>query len=448
MFIHFVVVVLGSAMSVTDREADENRLEAGPPAFLPPLVGEARDAVRYYQAKYRYKSSRSLVVNVAVFLVRIQSRMLFDYLIVGAGFAGSVLAERLASKAGQKVLLIDRRNHIGGNVYDHYNDAGILVQRYGPHIFHTNSREVFEYLSQFTHWRPYEHRVLASVDGQLLPIPINLNTINQLYGLNLTSSELEKFLVQVAEPRKLIRTSEDVVISKIGRELYEKFFCNYTRKQWGLDPAELDATVAARIPIRTNPDNRYFTDTYQVMPLYGYTRMFENMLSHPNIKVMLNTEYAEVKESIPYQNLIYTGPIDEFFNFRYGQLPYRSLEFKFQIVNRPIYQPVAVVNYPNDYSYTRISEFKHLTGQRHSKTAILYEYPRSHGDPYYPVPRPENAELYKRYKVLADVTPGVHFVGRLATYKYYNMDQVVAQALTLFKRMMTISLPNSRREQP
>ena len=216
-------------MSVPDREADENRLETGPPAFLPLLVGEVRGAIRYFQAKYRYKSSRSLVVNVAFFLVRIQSRMLFDYLIVGAGFAGSVLAERLASQARQKVLLIDRRTHVGGNAYDHYNSAGILIQKYGPHIFHTNSREVFEYLSQFTHWRPYEHRVLARVDGQLLPIPINLNTINQLYGLNLTSSELEKFFVQVAEPRKLIRTSEDVVISKIGRELYEKFFCNYTR---------------------------------------------------------------------------------------------------------------------------------------------------------------------------------------------------------------------------
>lgn len=367
--------------------------------------------------------------------------MVFDYLIVGAGFAGSVLTERLASQAGQKVLLIDRRNHLGGNAYDHYNDAGILVQKYGPHIFHTNSQEVFEYLSQFTCWRPYEHRVLASVDGQLLPIPINLTTINRLYGLNLTSSELEKFFVQVAEPRKFIRTSEDAVISKVGRQLYEKFFCNYTRKQWGLEPSELDATVAARIPVRTNADDRYFTDTYQVMPLHGYTFMFEKMLSHPNISIRLNTEYAEVQESISYRNLIYTGPIDEFFQFCYGKLPYRSLTFDFQIIDKPVYQPVAVVNYPNDYSYTRITEFKHLTGQQHSRTTIVYEYPGSDGDPYYPVPRPENAELYKRYKVLAEATPGVHFAGRLATYRYYNMDQVVAQALTLFKQLMTHPFP-------
>lgn len=362
---------------------------------------------------------------------------MFDYLIVGAGFSGSVIAERLASQAGKKVLVVDRRNHIGGNAYDHYNDDGVLIHKYGPHIFHTNSRDVFEYLSQFTAWRPYEHRVLASVDGQLLPIPINLDTINKLYSLNLTSFQVEEFFKSVAEPKEYILTSEDVVVSKVGRELYEKFFRNYTRKQWGLDPSELDRSVIARIPTRTNRDDRYFTDTYQAMPLYGFTRMFENMLNHPNIKVMLNTDYREIQKMIPYREIVFTGPVDEYFDYRYGKLPYRSLDFKHETLNKPVHQSAPVVNYPNEHLYTRVTEFKYLTGQEHPKTSIVYEFPRAEGDPYYPVPRQENAELYKKYKALADATPGVYFVGRLATYKYYNMDQCVAQALTTYKQIIT-----------
>ncbi|MEG4488936.1 MULTISPECIES: UDP-galactopyranose mutase [unclassified Microcoleus] len=362
---------------------------------------------------------------------------MFDYLIVGAGFAGSVIAERLANEAGKTVLIIDTRNHIGGNAYDHYDNHGILVHKYGPHIFHTNSRPVFEYLSRFTEWRPYEHRVLASVDGQLLPIPINLNTVNKLYGLNLTSFEVEDFFAKVAEPKDYIRTSEDVVVSKVGRELYEKFFRNYTRKQWGMDPSELDNSVIARVPTRTNRDDRYFTDTYQAMPLHGYTRMFEKMLSHPNIKVMLNTDYREIEGFIPYGEMIYTGPVDSYFNYCYGKLPYRSLEFKHETLNVAVHQEAPVVNYPNEHLYTRCTEFKYLTGQEHLKTSIVYEYPQAEGDPYYPVPRPENAEIYKKYKALADATPGVSFVGRLATYRYYNMDQVVAQALTTYKQITT-----------
>ncbi|MBP5973819.1 UDP-galactopyranose mutase [Brasilonema sp. CT11] len=361
---------------------------------------------------------------------------MFDYLIVGAGFAGSVLAERLASQSGKKVLIVDKRPHIGGNAYDHYDDSGILVHRYGPHIFHTNSREVFEYLSFFTEWRPYEHRVLASVDGQLVPIPINLDTVNRLYGLNLTAFQLDEFFASVAEQKDYIRTSEDVVVSKVGRELYEKFFRGYTRKQWGLDPSELDRSVTARVPTRTNRDDRYFTDTYQAMPLHGYTRMFEKMLSHPNIKIMLNTDYREIQEAIAYREMIYTGPIDEFFDYRYGKLPYRSLEFKHETLNKPLHQPAPVINYPNEHPYTRVTEFKYLTGQEHLKTSIVYEYPQAEGDPYYPIPRPENAEIYKQYKALADATPSVHFVGRLATYKYYNMDQVVAQALTVYSQLV------------
>lgn len=372
---------------------------------------------------------------------------MFDYLIVGAGFAGSVLAERLASQCGKKILIIDTRPHIGGNAFDHYDAAGILVHKYGPHIFHTNSREVFEYLSKFTSWRTYEHRVLASVDGQLVPIPINLDTVNQLYGLSLTSFELEQFFASVAEAKDYIRTSEDVVVSKVGRELYEKFFRGYTRKQWGIDPSELDKSVTARVPTRTNRDGRYFTDTYQAMPLYGYTRMFESMLNHPNIKIMLNTDYREIVEVIPYRSMIYTGPVDQFFDYRYGKLPYRSLEFQHETINTPLHQPVAVVNYPNEHLYTRVTEFKYLTGQEHAKTSIVYEYPRAEGDPYYPVPRPENAELYKKYKELADATTKVHFVGRLATYKYYNMDQVVAQALMIYNKLVSRSNGNHQENE-
>ena len=361
--------------------------------------------------------------------------MAFDYLIVGAGFAGSVLAERLARVCNKKVLIVDRRNHIAGNAYDHYNEAGILIHKYGPHIFHTNSRDIFDYLSKFTRWRGYEHRVLASVDGQLLPIPINLNTINQMYGLNLTSFQVEEFFASKAEKRDPVKTSEDVVVGKVGQELYEKFFRNYTRKQWGLDPSELDALVTARVPTRTNRDDRYFTDSYQSMPLHGYTRMFENMLDHPNIKIMLNTDYRDVREFIPFKEMIYTGPIDEYFDYQFGKLPYRCLEFKHETHDRPLFQPAAVVNYPNDYAYTRITEFKYLTGQEHAKTSVVYEFPQAEGDPYYPIPRAENSALYKRYQELADTTPGTYFVGRLASYRYYNMDQVVGAALTMFRKI-------------
>ncbi len=276
----------------------------------------------------------------------------FDYLIVGAGFAGSVLAERLAVDAGKQVLLVDRRSHIGGNAYDHYNEAGLLVHRYGPHIFHTNSREIYAYLSRFTEWRPYQHRVLAWVDGQHLPLPINLDTVNRLYGLRLSSFELEDFFAGVAEKKEAIRTSEDVIVSKVGRELYEKFFRNYTRKQWGLDPSELDAQVTARVPVRTSRDDRYFSDTYQVMPRHGYTRMFENMLDHPNIRILVNADYRDVRDAIPHREVIYTGPIDEFFDFRYGPLPYRSLRFAHEVVDVATHQPAPVVNYPNDYPFT------------------------------------------------------------------------------------------------
>jgi UDP-galactopyranose mutase len=363
----------------------------------------------------------------------------FDYVIVGAGFSGSVVAAQMARNFRKRVLLVDRRAHVGGNAYDHANEAGVLVHKYGPHIFHTNSKDVFTYLSQFTAWRDYEHRVLARVADKLVPIPINLDTVNRLYGLELDTDEMEAYLHKVAEKRPAVTTSEDVILGRVGRDLYEKMFRGYTRKQWGLDPSELDASVCGRIPVRLNRDDRYFSDTYQAMPRHGFTRMFENMLDHPNITISLNTDYRDILRAVRYRELVYTGPVDEFFDYRFGKLPYRSLQFRHETLNVPKHQPVAVINYPNDHDYTRVTEFKHLTGQVHSKTSLVYEYPCDGGDPYYPVPRPENAALYKRYEALSAAAPHVHFTGRLATYKYYNMDQVVAQALALCTKLSGVS---------
>jgi len=362
----------------------------------------------------------------------------YDYLIVGAGFAGSVLAERLAADAGKKVLVIDRRPHIGGNAYDVKDAAGVLMHQYGPHIFHTNSEDIFNYLGRFTQWRPYEHRVLAHVQGKLMPMPINRTTLNILFDLDLkTDAEADAFLQSRAEPVEKIVTSEDVVVSKVGRELYELFFQCYTRKQWGMDPSELDKSVTSRVPTRTNTDDRYFTDSFQYMPLHGYTRMFENMLDHPNIDVRTGVDFRDVQSDVRYDRLIFTGPIDEYFGHRYGKLPYRSLRFRHETLDQAWFQSVGTVNYPGlEFPYTRISEYKHLTGQAHDKTTITYEYPSAEGDPYYPIPRPENQALFKRYEALALQTPEVTFVGRLATYRYYNMDQVVGQALAAYRRLM------------
>lgn len=364
---------------------------------------------------------------------------MFDYLVIGAGFSGAVVASQMARRFGKRVMLVDRRSHVGGNAYDHMDDAGVLIHKYGPHIFHTQSKDVFDYLSQFTSWRNYEHRVLASVDGKLLPIPINLDTVNVLHDLQLREDELENYLESIAEKRTAIRTSEDVVVSRVGRDLYQKMFRGYTRKQWGLDPSELDASVTARIPVRLSRDDRYFGDTYQAMPLQEFTRMFENMLDHPNIEIILATDYREVLKSVRFRELVYTGPVDEFFQYKFGRLPYRSLKFCHETINREQLQPVAVINYPNDHDYTRVTEFKHLTGQAHAKTSVVREYPCDGGDPYYPIPRAENATLYKQYEALAAHNPNIHFAGRLATYKYYNMDQVVAQALTLCSKLSATS---------
>ncbi len=361
----------------------------------------------------------------------------YDYLIVGAGFAGSVLAERLAADGGKKVLVIDRRPHIAGNAFDLKDEAGVLMHQYGPHIFHTNSEDIFNYLGRFTEWRPYEHRVLASVRDKLMPMPINRTTLNILFDLNLqTDEEADAFLNSRAEEVAKIVTSEDVVVSKVGRELYELFFQCYTRKQWGMDPSELDKSVTSRVPTRTNTDDRYFTDSFQYMPLNGYTAMFENMLDHDNIDVQTGVDFRDVQSEVKHDKLVFTGPIDEYFGHRYGKLPYRSLKFQHETLDQEWFQEVGTVNYPAEsFPYTRISEYKHLTGQSHPKTTITYEYPSAEGDPYYPIPRPENQALFKRYEALALQTPEVTFVGRLATYRYYNMDQVVGQALATYRRL-------------
>jgi len=355
--------------------------------------------------------------------------MKVNTLVVGAGFAGSVLAQRFAS-VGKSVLVIDRRDHIGGNSFDEKDSSGVLVHRYGPHIFHTNSPGVISYLSQFTEWQPYEHRVLSSVEGKLYPIPINRTTINLLYNLSLNEDEVREFLHNVREPREQIRTSEDLLLDCVGRDLCDRFFRNYTRKQWGVDLADLSASVAGRIPVRTNDDDRYFTDTFQTMPRHGYGALFKELLRHPKITVDLGAAYEDVRGRISADLTIYTGRIDEYYSFRYGRLPYRSLRFTHEhLANTPQYQPVGTVNYPNDYDFTRITEFKHMTGQECTGTSIVREYPQPMGDPYYPIPTLANQKLYERYKKLADAEPTVRFIGRLAEYRYYNMDQVVATAL-------------------
>jgi UDP-galactopyranose mutase len=360
--------------------------------------------------------------------------MKVDVLVVGAGFAGSVIAERCAS-AGKEVLVIDRREHIGGNAFDELDQHGILIHRYGPHIFHTNAPIVSDYLSKFTDWIPYEHRVLASVEGKLYPIPINQTTINALYGLSLDEAGIAAFFERVREPHEPIRTSEDVVLSSVGRDLCDKFFRGYTRKQWGLDLSDLSATVAARIPVRTSSDDRYFSDSFQKMPAEGYTKMFAGMLDHPRIRIELGKDFQEIRNLVDWKLMVYTGPLDEYFGFSLGRLPYRSLRFEHEhLPGTDCFQPVGTVNFPNEHAFTRITEFRHLTGQQHPGTSIVREYPEQIGDPYYPVPREESQTLYREYATLAAAERDTLFVGRLAEYRYYNMDQVVARALHICKQ--------------
>ncbi|HEY0394735.1 MAG TPA: UDP-galactopyranose mutase [Candidatus Elarobacter sp.] len=361
---------------------------------------------------------------------------MYDFLVVGAGLAGSTIAERLASQLGASVLVIDKRPHVAGNTHDPLNDDGLRYHQYGPHIFHTNAQHVVDYLSAFTEWTPYEHRVLARVDGLLVPIPINRTTINRLYDLDLDPEGVERFLAARAEKLPRIENSEHTILSRVGRELYEKFFRGYTRKQWGLDPSELDPTVCGRIPTRANDDDRYFNDGFQAMPKAGFTAMVEKMLDHPRIEVVTDCDFAWILDRARFNHVIYTGPIDEYFEYKFGKLPYRSLRFEFETRDVAWVQPVGCVNEPDHrVPYTRTTEYKHLTGQSHPKTILSREYPSGEGDPYYPIPRPDNRELYRKYATLAAAQRHVTFVGRLAEYKYFNMDQVVASALVTFEEL-------------
>lgn len=381
----------------------------------------------------------SLVTGQVTRLItkRPPARRHYDVLVVGAGFAGAVMAERMASGSGKTVLVIDKREHIGGNAFDHRDEAGILVHKYGPHIFHTNSGDILDYLSRFTGWIPYEHRVLAEVDGQQVPMPINRTTLNMLYGLDLkTDAEAAEYLASVAVDVGEIRNSRDTVVSQVGEDLYAKFFEGYTRKQWGVDPSQLDKSVAARVPARTSLDDRYFTDKYQCMPDKGYTAMFRNLLDHPSIDVMTGQGYEDLPMEISWDHVVWSGPIDEYFHHRLGKLPYRSLRFEHETLDCEQAQAVAVVNYPDfETPYTRITEYKHLTGQKASRTSITREYPADEGDPYYPIPNPAAQDMYRQYAALAGSCENVTFVGRLATYRYYNMDQIVGQALATWRRL-------------
>ncbi len=361
--------------------------------------------------------------------------MHFDYIVVGAGLAGSTLAERIASENDEKVLVIEKKKHIAGHCFDYHNKHDILIHKYGPHIFHTNQKEVWDYLSNFTNWQLYQHRVLSYVDGLLVPIPINLDTVNKLFGTDLTTEELPEFFEKKSKDIDKIESSADVVLSQVGEYLYEKLFKNYTKKQWGVTPDNLNPEVISRVPIRESRDDRYFDDPYQGLPENGYTAMVKNMLNHPNIKILLGTDFKEVLDEINFNHMIYTGPLDYYFDYKFGELPYRGLDMKFETYHKDSYQTNAVINYPNDYDFTRVTEFKQLTGQETNKTTILKEYPKeasAMSEPYYPILDEETDNLASKYREEANSSDTI-FAGRLANYEYLDMDIAVSRALKTFK---------------
>ena len=368
--------------------------------------------------------------------------MIYDYLIVGAGFSGSVLAERIASQLDKKVLLIDRRSHIAGNAFDYYDESGILVHKFGPHIFHTSSKKVWDYISNFTSWINYEHTVLAVINNKKVPVPFNLNSLYVVFSKK-TASKYESLLLNkygygLKIPILKLLENNNPDLKSIANFIYENIFYGYTLKQWGLNPNELDFSVTSRVPVFISHDNRYFQDNYQGIPLNGYTELFNNILENKNIEILLNTDYKHITSSIKYKKMIYTGPIDEYFEYQFGKLPYRSLQFEFKTMKKEWFQEVAQVNYPNDYNYTRITEFKHFHKQNSLSTTIAYEFPQEyvHGknEPYYPIQNDVNNHSYNKYKIESEKLKDIYFVGRLADYKYYNMDQIVGVALMKFEK--------------
>ncbi len=371
--------------------------------------------------------------------------MEFDVFVVGAGISGLTLAQRYA-EIGKKVLVIDKRNHIGGNCYDYYNEDGILVSKYGAHLFHTKHEDVWEYVNKFSQFTPYQHKVLASVDGKLVPIPVNITTVNMIFNLNIQNeTEMDQWLLENQIKNDDPKNGEEAALARVGKVLYEKMFKKYTKKQWDKYPNELDPSVLNRIPVRNNFDDRYFSDPHQGQPKEGYTKLFEKMVDNPNITIKLNTDYFDIRKALPSHSLLfYTGPIDQYFDFKFSvdeKLEYRSIRFEFETFDKERYQENSVINYPNEFDFTRIVEYKYFTGQVHPKTTISKEYSVDYeagkNDPYYPVPNPRNQEIFMKYQEEAKKLEekGIHFVGRLANYKYFNMDQAFKNALDLFKRL-------------
>jgi UDP-galactopyranose mutase len=366
-----------------------------------------------------------------------QPVMDYEVVIVGAGISGITLAERYANVLGKKVLLVEKRDRIGGNCYDYFDGEGILIHPYGPHYFHTNYRHIWEYVSLYTDWIPYEHRVLSYVDGKYVPIPVNIDTVNILFDLDIQDEDemralLDRNAVKIAEPKN----SEESALSRVGPDLYEMMFKGYTMKQWDMHPRELDPAVMERIPVHYNHDDRFFTDQYQGLPKEGMSGIFARMLDHPDITVLLEEDFFEMGDDLGDRELtIYTGPIDRFFDYRYGKLQYRSLRFEIIVLDEEYHQPQTVVNYPNDYDFTRVHEPKHAMGKKTQKTTIIREYGTWEGEPIYPVLNLRNRDIYEKYKREAARQTKVVFAGRLATYKYINMDQAFKNALDLFSEM-------------
>ena len=368
----------------------------------------------------------------------------FDWVVVGAGLSGATMAERIASQLSQRVLVIERRDHIGGNAHDAVNDVGIRVHRYGAHIFHTRSRKVWTYLSRFTTWLPYVHRVRARLGNELVPLPVNLDTVKALYPRHdaiLVQRRLISLIGMDARvPVLRLIDHPDALLREFGQRAYDSIFLKYTVKQWGMLPEQIDRAVTGRVPIVVSREDRYFPDTYQGIPADGYTAMVERMLDHPNITVALDTEHSELEKLATFDRMIYTGPIDEFFHHEHGPLPYRSLRFEHRNISVDRVQPVAVVNHPDDAPYTRIIEHAHFGNQHLGVSTITFEYPEQYdagsNEPFYPLPHSDSHSLYSIYGYAADRLAGrVLFVGRLAEYKYYDMDQAVAHALVMFRRV-------------
>lgn len=366
--------------------------------------------------------------------------MHYDIVVVGAGISGATLAERFATVLNKKILVLEKRDHIGGNCYDYYNSDGILVSKYGAHLFHTKYQDVWNYVQQFSDWLPYEHHVLAQIEGKLVPIPVNITTVNVLLGENLQNEkDMQNWLAKNQIAFKNPKNSEEVALSRVGRVLYEKLFKNYTKKQWDKYPIDLNTEVLERIPVRANFDNRYFSDQYQAQPTHGFTKLFENMLSHKNITVKVSTDFFSLRKDLSFDKLFYTGPIDQYFaSLNYPKLEYRSLKFVEETYDTAYFQENSVINYPSpDVPYTRTVEYKHITRQIHPKTTIVKEYSSATGEPYYPVPNARNKKLYERYKKEAEKLEkkGIYFVGRLANYKYFNMDEAFKNSLDLFAKL-------------